>query len=168
MTEISLLRLRRTIRKRFPEDDREERKRALWCFRKLWGWPDCNDVGVFNNWEEIRIDLKGKKQWHVEIELALAPNGLYTYGLCWWSPEQGGGFAPAVSCSTAWTTREEAVQTALEEASWRYHKLAANERESDAIRQSATRMIEVLKSHMPMPEPDEPDEPAPGQQLTLF
>ena len=40
----------------------------------LWGGPDCNDSGVFERDETVRIDLDGTN-WYAEVRIAVAPNG---------------------------------------------------------------------------------------------
>jgi hypothetical protein len=56
--------------------------------------PGLQRCWVFNQREEIRIDLKGHKQWHGEIELAVAPIGWHTFSTGYMYNTGGGGYRP--------------------------------------------------------------------------
>ncbi len=51
----------------------------------LWGTPECNDCGVFERDETIRIELDGNKSWYAEICIAAAPNDWHAFSTNWWS-----------------------------------------------------------------------------------
>jgi hypothetical protein len=101
MTYIDLYRIGDKIKRHYGRDYYWPHDRSTLCFRQLWGFPDCNDVGVFNEREEIRIDLKGQKMWHAEIEIAVAPNGWHTFSTNYMYALGGGGYAPSVTARTA-------------------------------------------------------------------
>jgi hypothetical protein len=72
MTVIDLSGHLNDIRRRYPEYwDSGEAVREL---QALWGGADCNDCGVFERDETIRIQLDGQKSWYGEVRIAVAPN----------------------------------------------------------------------------------------------
>ena len=72
MTVIDLSEQIDDIRSRYPEYWRsDEAQREL---QALWGGADCNDCGVFERDETVRIDLDGT-HWYGEVRIAVAPNG---------------------------------------------------------------------------------------------
>ena len=56
----------------------------------LWGGPDCNDCGVFERDETIRIELDGTN-WYGEVRIAVAPNGWHAISTSYWYGQGGGG-----------------------------------------------------------------------------
>ena len=89
----------------------DEARREL---RTLWGDADCNDCGVFERDETIRVDLDGQKSWYGEVRIAVAPNGWHAIATSYWYSQGGGGSAPSVWNRTAYTTRDEAVAAAID------------------------------------------------------
>src|SRR5258708_108545 len=81
----------------------------------LWGNPECNDCGVFERDETIRIELDGNKSWYAEICIAAAPNDWHAFSTNWWSANGGGGSAPSIWNRHAYTSRDEAVAAATNE-----------------------------------------------------
>ena len=73
---------------------------ALRQLQALWGGADCNDCGVFERDETIRIELDGQRSWYGEVRIAVAPNGWHAMATCWWSAQSGGGAAPSVWTAT--------------------------------------------------------------------
>ncbi len=69
----------------------DEAQREL---RTLWGDADCNDCGVFERDETIRVDLDGQKSWYGEVRIAVAPNGWHAIATSYWYSQGGGGSAP--------------------------------------------------------------------------
>jgi hypothetical protein len=80
-----------------------------------WGNPPCNDCGVFDIGHEGHICIKSdsNKYWYGEIILASAPNGWHTFAVCWWYGLGGGGSYPSVWNRVAFTTRDEAIEAAM-------------------------------------------------------
>ena len=123
----------------------------------LWANPSCNDCGVFENRETIRIRLDGT-HWHGEIDIAVAPNGWHAISISWWYGLGGGGSAPSVWNPVAYTTREEAVAAGISNLIEKFEgvrdcKGSAPQNQSAL----ANRMIQALKDHLSQ-----------ARQLTLF
>jgi hypothetical protein len=89
----------------------DEAQREL---QTLWGGADCNDCGVFERDETIRVDLDGQKSWYAELRIAVAPNGWHAIATSYWYGQSGGGSAPSVWNRTAYTTRDEAVVAGID------------------------------------------------------
>jgi len=124
----------------------------------LWGNPECNDCGVFERDETIRIELDGNKSWYGEICIAAAPNGWHAFSTNWWSANGGGGSAPSVWCHHAYTSRDEAVAAATNELIVKFEGIRdwtgwAPQNQSGL----AERMIETLKDRLSQ-----------ARQLSLF
>src|ERR1035437_644818 len=156
MTVIDLSGHLNDIRRRYPEYwDSGEAVREL---QALWGGADCNDCGVFERDETIRIQLDGQKSWYGEVHIANAPNGWHAISTSYWYGQGGGGSSPSVWNRTAYTTRDEAVAAGINKL------IAAFEGIRDCKgyapqNQSALaqRMIETLKAYL-----------AHSRQLSLF
>ena len=73
MTVIDLCQQLEDIRRRYSEYWRSDH--ALRELQGLWGGADCNDCGVFERAETIRIELDAQKSWYGEVSIAVAPNG---------------------------------------------------------------------------------------------
>ena len=124
----------------------------------LWGNPECNDCGVFERDETIRIELDGNKSWYAEIRIAAAPNGWHAFSTNWWSANGGGGSAPSVWNRDAYTSRDEAVAAATNELIVKFEGIRdwtgwAPQNQA----QLAQRMIDTLKAYLSQ-----------SRQLTLF
>ncbi len=78
----------------------------------LWGNPPCNDCGVFESRETIRVKLDGT-HWYGEIDIAVAPNGWHAIAISWWYGMGGGGSTPSVWNPVAYTAREEAFAAGI-------------------------------------------------------
>jgi hypothetical protein len=167
VTDIDLFRINQKIRRRFgPDYWRDDR--STQCFRQVWGWPETNGVGVFTNTEEIRFELKGKKQWNAEIEIAVAPNGWHTFSTHYWYGLGGGGYAPSVSTDTAYTTRAEAMDAALDKLMDLFEKLRISQRPDTADQaDNAEKMIRLLEASLST-VPTRPRLEADTPQLSLF
>ena len=101
MTIIDLSEQIDDICSRYPEywlSDEAQRE-----LQTLWGGADCNDCGVFERDETIRIDLDGQKSWYGELRIAVAPNGWHAIATSYWYGQGGGGSAPSVWNRTAYT-----------------------------------------------------------------
>ena len=94
MTVIDLSGQLDDIRRRYPEYwNSGEAVREL---QALWGGADCNDCGVFERGETIRIPLDGQKSWYGELRIAVAPNGWHAVSTTYWYGQGGGGSSPSV------------------------------------------------------------------------
>jgi hypothetical protein len=123
----------------------------------LWGSPDCNDCGVFERDETIRIDLDGAN-WHGEVRLAAAPNGWHALSMSYWYGQGGGGSSPSVWNRTAYTTRDEAVAAGINELIAKFEGVRDSTGSAPQNQSAlAQRMIETLKAHL-----------AQSRQLSLF
>jgi hypothetical protein len=115
----------------------------------LWGNPPCNDCGVFERDETIRIQLEGHKSWYGELRIAVAPNGWHAVSTTYWYGQGGGGSAPSVWNRTAYTTRDEAVASGINNLIATFEGIRdwkgyAPQNQSAL----AQRMIETLKAHL--------------------
>jgi hypothetical protein len=124
----------------------------------LWGNPECNDCGVFERDETIRIELDGNKSWWAEICIATAPNGWHAFSTNYWSANGGGGSAPSVWDRYAYTSRDEAFAAAMDELIAKFEGIRdwtgwAPQNQA----QLAQRMIDTLKAYLSQ-----------SRQLTLF
>jgi hypothetical protein len=155
MTAIDLTEQLDDIRCRYPEYwHSAEAQREL---QALWGGAECNDCGVFERDETIRIDLDGTN-WHGEMHLAAAPNGWHAVSTSYWYGQGGGGSSPSVWNTTAYTTRDEAVAAGIYELIAKFEgvrdcKGYAPQNQSAL----AQRMIETLKAYVSQ-----------SRQLSLF
>jgi len=123
----------------------------------LWGGPDCNDSGVFERDETVRIDLDGTN-WYAEVRIAVAPNGWHAISTSFWYGQGGGGSSPSVWNRFAYTARDEAVEAGINELIARFEgvrdcKGYAPQSQSDL----ADRMIQTLKTYLSQ-----------SRQLSLF
>jgi len=144
------------IRARHPEYWRsDEAQREL---QILWGGADCNDCGVFERHETIRVDLDCQKSWYGELHIAVAPNGWHAISTSYWYGQGGGGSAPSVWNRTAYTTRDEAVAAGIDKLMATFQGVR-DWKGSAPSNQSALaqRMIETLKAYLSQ-----------SRQLSLF
>ena len=145
MTVIDLSGQLDDICRRYPEYWRsDEAQREL---QALWGGAVCNDSGVFERDENIRIDLDDT-QWYGEVRVAVAPNGWHAISTSYWYGQGGGGSSPSVWNCTAYTTRDEAVAAGITKLIATFEgvrdcKGYAPQNQSDL----AQRMIETLKAY---------------------
>lgn len=114
----------------------------------LWGCPECNDCGVFEQTETDRIDLDGT-HWYGEVRIAVAPNGWHALSTSYWYGQGGGGSAPSVWNRFAYTTRDEAVEAGINQLIAKFEgvrdcKGYAPQNQSDL----AERMIQNLKAYL--------------------
>jgi hypothetical protein len=156
MTVIDLTEQIDDICSRYPEywlSDEAQRE-----LQALWGGADCNDCGVFERDETIVIELHGQKSWYAELRLAVAPNGWHAIATSYWYGQGGGGSSPSVWNRTAYTTRDEAVATGINELIATFEGVR-DWKGSAPSNQSALaqRMIEMLKAHLSQ-----------SRQLSLF
>jgi hypothetical protein len=115
----------------------------------LWGGADCNDCGVFERDETIRIDLDGQKSWYGELRIAIAPNGWHAIATSYWYSQGGGGSAPSVWNRTAYTTRDEAVNAGIEKLIAIFEGVRDWKGWAPANQSAlAERMIETLKAYL--------------------
>ena len=125
----------------------------------LWGNPECNDYGVFERDETIRIELDGNKSWYGEICIAASPNGWHAFSTNWWSGNGRRRFpAPSVWNRHAYTSRDEAFAAAMDELIVKFEGIRdwtgwAPQNQA----QLAQRMIDTLKAYLSQ-----------SRQLTLF
>ena len=156
MTVIDLCQQLEDLRRRYPEYWRSDH--ALRELQALWGGADCNDCGVFERVETIRIELDAQKSWYGEVHIAIAPNGWHWVSTSYWYGQGGGGSSPSVWNDIAYTTRDEAVTAGI-------NKLIAT---FEGVRDGkgsvphnqfilAERMIATLKAYLSQ-----------ARQLTLF
>lgn len=113
MTTIDLTDRIDEIINRYPEYLKSDD--AVPDLRALWGGAECNDCGVFERAEDIRINLDAQKSWYGQVRLAVAPNGWHAIAISWWYGQGGGGSAPSVWNRLAYTTRDEAVAAGINE-----------------------------------------------------
>ena len=144
------------IRARYPEWwNSDEATREL---QALWGNPGCNDCGVFTDLERITISLSGHAQWNATVKLAAAPNGWHAFATSYAYPLGGGSSPVSVWNRTAYTTRDEALRSGIEELIRKFEGVrdAAGYKPA-AQTAGASRMIEELRNHLSR-----------SRQLTLF
>jgi hypothetical protein len=156
MTIIDLSGQLDDIRRRYPEYWNSGE--ALRELQALWGGADCNDCGVFERDETVRIPLDGHTYWYGELRIAVAPNGWHAVSTSYWYPQGGGGSSPSVWNRTAYTTRDEAAAAGINKLiaafeSIRDCKGYAPQNQSAL----AQRMIETLKTYLSQ-----------SRQLSLF
>jgi hypothetical protein len=123
----------------------------------LWGRPDCNDCGVFERTETVRIDLDGM-HWYGEVSIAVAPNGWHAISTGYCYGQGGGGSAPSVWNRFAYTARDEAIEAGVNQLIAKFEGVRdcegyAPQNQSDL----AQRMIETLKAYLSQ-----------SRQLSLF
>jgi hypothetical protein len=124
----------------------------------LWGEPDCNDCGVFERDEIIRIDFDGQKSWYGEVRIAVAPNGWHAVSTGYWYGQGGSGSAPSVWNRTAYTTRDEAVAAGIDELIARFEGIRDGKGYAPQNQSAlAERMIQTLKAWLSQ-----------SRQLSLF
>ncbi len=156
MTVIDLTEQIDDICSRYPKywlsDDAQRELQAL------WGGAECNDCGVFERDETIRIELDCQRSWYGELRIAVAPNGWHAIATSHWYGHGGGGSSPSLWNRTAYTARDEAVAAGINKLiaifeGVRDCKGYAPQNQSAL----AQRMIETLK-----------DQLSHSRQLTLF
>ena len=132
----------------------EEAQREL---QALWGGAECNDCGVFERDETVRIDLDGTN-WYGEIRIAVAPNGWHAISTSYWYSQGGGGASPSVWNRTAYTERDEAVAAGIAELIAEFERVRDWKGTAPANQSAlADRMIETLKAFLSQ-----------SRQLSLF
>jgi len=132
----------------------DEAQREL---QALWGGANCNDCGVFERDETVRIDLDGT-HWYGEIRIAVAPNGWHAISTSYWYGQGGGGSSPSVWNRTAYTARDEAIAAGIDKLIVTFQGVR-DWKGSAPSNQSALaeRMIETLKVYLSQ-----------SRQLSLF
>ncbi len=156
MTIIDLSERIDDICRRYPEYwHSDEAQREL---QALWGGADCNDCGVFERNETIRIDLDCQKSWYGEIRIAVAPNGWHAIATSYWYGQGGGGSSPSVCNRIAYTTRDEAVAAGIDKLIATFQDVRDWKGWAPSKQSAlAQRMIETLKAHLSQ-----------SRQLSLF
>lgn len=155
MTVIDLSRQLEDIRRRYQEYWRSDgAQREL---QSLWGGANCNDCGVFEHDETIRINLDGTN-WYGELRIAVAPNGWCAVSTGYWYGQGGGGSSPSVWNRTAYTTHEEAVTAGTHELIATFEGVRDCKGSAPSNQSAlAERMIETLQAYLSQ-----------ARQLTLF
>jgi hypothetical protein len=156
MTVIDLSEQIDDICDRYPEYwHSDEAQREV---QALWGGADCNDCGVFERDETIRVDLDCQKSWYGELHIAVAPNGWHAIATSHWYGQGGGGSAPSVWNRTAYTTRDEAVAAGIDILIATFQGVRDWKGWAPSNQSAlAQRMIETLKAYLSQ-----------SRQLTLF
>jgi hypothetical protein len=135
------------ICRRYPEYwHSDEAQREL---QTLWGGADCNDCGVFERDETIRVDLDCQKSWYGEVRIAVAPNGWHAISTSYWYGQGGGGSAPSVLNRFAYTTRDEAVAAGIDKLIATFQGVRDCKGWTPSNQSAlAERMIETLKAYL--------------------
>jgi hypothetical protein len=125
----------------------------------LWGNPPCNDCGVFERDETIRIAPDGQKSCYGELRIAVAPNGWHAVSTSYWYGQGGGGSSPSVWNRVAYTTRHEAVAAGIASLVEKFDGIRDQTEGSVPTSQpaDAERMLKALKDYT-----------AQARQMTLF
>ena len=146
MTVIDLTDRLDDIRSRYPKYWLScEAQREL---QTLWGGADCNDCGVFERDETVRIDLDGTN-WHGEVRIAVAPNGWHAMSTSYWYSQGGGGSSPSVWNHSAYTARDEALAAGITELIANFEGVRDWKGTKPANQSAlAERMIETLKAFL--------------------
>jgi hypothetical protein len=123
----------------------------------LWSDPECNDCGIFERNETVRVDLDGAN-WYGEVRIAVAPNRWHAMDTSYWYGQGGGGSSPSVWNRFAYTTRDDAIAAGINKLIAQFEgvrdcKGYAPQNQSDLAR----RMIETLKASLSQ-----------SRQLSLF
>ena len=155
MTAIDLSPTLKKIRRRYPAWWRSEA--AIRCLRQLWAGAHCNDSGVFEDCETIRIDLDGERQWSAEIRLATAPNGWCAVAISYSYPLGGAGSMPSVWDRTAFTSRDEAMEHGINGLIDAFERVRNSAHAPETHVRNASRMLETLRAYRQG-----------SKQLTLF
>lgn len=146
MTVIDLTGRLDDIRSRYPKywlSDEAQRE-----LQALWGGADCNDCGVFERVETVRIDLDGTN-WHGEVRIAVAPNGWHAISTSTWYGQGGGGSSPSVWNRAAYTARDEALTAGITELIATFEGVRDWKGTAPANQSAlAERMIETLKARL--------------------
>jgi len=156
MTVIDLSGQIDDICRRHPEYwNSDEAVREL---QTLWGGADCNDCGVFEHDETIRIPLDGQKSWYGEVRIAVAPNGWHAIAKSYWYGQGGGGSSPSVWNRFAYTAHDEAAAHGINELMNTFEGVRDWKGTAPSNQSAlAQRMIETLKAHLSQ-----------SRQLSLF
>ena len=155
MSAIDLSAILKKIRRRYPAWWRSEA--AIRCLRQLWAGAQCNDSGVFEDYETIRIDLEGERQWYAELRLTAAPNGWHAIATSYSYPLGGAGSCPSVWDRTAFTAREEAIEHGLQSLMASFERLRTSPHAPETQTGNAARMLEAIGRYQQA-----------AKQLTLF
>jgi hypothetical protein len=102
---------------------------------------------VFEDFETVRIDLEGEKQWHAELTLATAPNGWHAVSASYLYPTGGGGSLPSVWDRVAFTSRHEAIAHAIEGLIASYERVRGSAYAPETQARTASRMLETLRGY---------------------
>lgn len=132
-------------------------REALEELRTLWGGVTCNECGVMETTETIRIEDEGQRSWFGEIRLATAPNGWFAIEINYSYSLGGGGAAPSVWNKTAFTTREEAVEAGIKRLVVKFSAVRDQINAPSTQAPIAIRMIAALEGYA-----------ASARQLSLF
>ena len=155
MTVIDLTERLDDIRSRYPKywlSDEAQRE-----LQTLWGGADCNDCGVFERDETVRIDLDGAN-WYGEVRIAVAPNGWHAVSTSYWYGQGGGGSSPSLWNRIAYTARDEALTAGVTELIVKFEGVRDWKGAAPANQSAlAQRMIEALKARLSQ-----------SRQLSLF
>jgi hypothetical protein len=155
MTVIDLTGQLDEIRSRYPKYWLSGE--ALRELQALWGGAACNDCGVFERDETVRIDLDGTN-WYGEVRLAVAPNGWHAISTSYWYGQGGGGASPSVWDRTAYTARDEGVAAGIAELVATFEGVRDWKGTAPANQSAlAQRMIDKLKAFLSQ-----------SRQLSLF
>lgn len=144
MTVIDLSRQLEAIRLKYPEYWRsEDARREL---QALWGNATCNECGVLPADEKITLELQ--PHWTACVRIASAPNGWYAFAVSY-AYGTGGGAAVSVWNDTAYTIRQEALETGFRKLKLIYQRLLNCQHwEPETQKINAARMIALLDQHL--------------------
>ena len=136
-------------------DEIRDRYPRAWCspeahadLKALWGNVDCNEHGVMESRDVIRIDLPGEKLWYGIVHIARAPNGWHAMSTDYSYALGGGGSAPSVWNRIAYTGHDEALQAGFEALIRAFECIQRMEGAPASQATSAAKMIAVLKERM--------------------
>ena len=170
MPAIDLSRIIQKIKHYFPDAHRNPR--AQRCLNQLWGYPDVNDCGVFNQIEDaLVVRPAGKSRYRASVEIAVAPNGWHAKSTDYEYDIGGGGYTPSVWSRFAYPSREEALDAGIAELIDRFAKLRNGPNAIDAQKSKAEQMVRLLEKHFGLPEqsPARPAvRPVEREQMDLF
>ena len=155
MSAMDLSAVLKKIRLRYPDWWRSEA--AIRCLRQLWAGVRCNDSGVFEDCETIRIDVEGERQWYAEIRLAAAPNGWVAVATSYSYALGGAGSMPSVWDRTAFTSRDEAIEHGIKGLIASFERLGDSPHARETQVRNAGRMLDALRAYRHR-----------AKQLTLF
>lgn len=130
------------IEQRYPEWWRSGA--AQWELQALWG-KCCNPHGVMAEDEIVRFEAENG-QWNAHVRISQSDKDWFSYGLDWSWPLGGGGYAPSVWHTIAYTARQEAFEAATRELIRRFENIRTNDSSGvGSHAKGAQRMIEILQ-----------------------